>query len=155
MGSFMEWSDDKFSVGIQELDEQHKQLIELINRLFDSMTTGQDKERTTKEIMNQLIQYTIIHFSVEESLFRIFDYPEYMEHCLHHQELRKQAQEINQKIQSGERVVTPELLFFLEKWITNHIKVEDKKYAPFLLKEGVKKSWVKKSWVGKIWSFGN
>ena len=152
MGSFIEWSD-KISVGIQELDEQHKQLVDLINRLFDAMTEGQDKAAVAKEIMNELIQYTIIHFAVEESLFRIFDYPDYDEHCKHHQELRLQAHEINQKVQSGERMITPELLFFLRKWITNHIMVEDKKYSPFLLKKGMKKSWVKNSWVGKIWSF--
>ncbi|SHJ31856.1 hemerythrin-like metal-binding domain protein [Malonomonas rubra DSM 5091] len=154
MSNFIDWSD-KISVGIQELDEQHKHLVALINRLFEAMTEGENKAAVAKEIMNELIQYTVIHFAVEESLFRIFEYPDYDDHCRHHQELRAQVMEINKKVQSGERMVTPELLFFLKKWITNHIMVEDQKYAPFLLKKGVKRSWVKDSWVGKFWSFGH
>ena len=150
MGQFIEWSD-KVSVGIQEIDEQHKQLVKLINRLYDAMTQGEDKMQVAKEVMNELMQYTVVHFAVEECLFRIFEYPDYEDHCEHHQELRSQVYDINLKVQCGERQVTPELLFFLRKWITNHIMVEDMKYAPFLLKKGMKKSWVKKTWIGKIW----
>ena len=153
MAQFIEWSD-KISVGIQEIDEQHKQLVELINRLYDAMTGGEDKVKATQEIMAELMQYTVVHFAVEECLFRIFEYPDYEDHCTHHEELRNQVFEINLKVQSGEQLVTPELLFFLRKWITNHIMVEDKKYSPFLLKQGMKKSWVKKTWLGKIWSNG-
>lgn len=151
MSDFIEWSEE-ISVGIQELDEQHKQLVALTNRLFDAMTSGKGTEET-KQIMNELIQYTIIHFAVEECLFRIFEYPDYEEHCEHHQQLIEQAKEINLKVQSGERTVNTELLFFLKRWLTNHIMVEDKKYGPFLLKKGMKKSWLKESWVGRLVNF--
>lgn len=153
MMNFIEWSD-KISVGIQEIDEQHKQLVTLINRLYDAMTGGEDQFKASQEIMAELFQYTVVHFAVEECLFRIFEYPEYDAHCVHHEELRNQVFEINLKVQTGERLVTPELLFFLRKWITNHIMVEDKKYSPFLLKQGLKKTWVQTSWLGKIWSNG-
>ena len=150
MADFIEWSD-KISVGIQEIDEQHKQLVSLINRLYDAMVAGKDKEHIAKDIMNELLQYTIVHFATEECLFRIFEYPEYEEHCKHHEELRSQAQDINIRVQSGEQLISPELLFFLRKWITNHIMVEDMKYSPFLLKQGIQKKWKKKSWIGRIW----
>jgi len=150
MTAFIEWSE-KISVGIQEIDEQHKQLVELINRLFDAMTTGKEKVQVAKEILNELTQYTIVHFSVEESLFRIFDYPDYEQHCEKHNSLREKVAEINAKVQQGERMITPELLTFLKKWITNHIMVEDKAYSPFFLERGLKKNWEKKSWIGRIW----
>ncbi len=44
------------------------------------MIHPKNKESIVKEIMDNLTQYTIIYFSVEESLFRIFDYPQYEEH---------------------------------------------------------------------------
>lgn len=150
MGQFIEWTD-KISVGIQEIDEQHKQLVDLINQLYEAMTLGTDKLTIAKQVLDELERYTVIHFAVEECLFRIFDYPDYAAHCELHKELCSQVREINLKVQSGERLITPELLFFLRKWITNHIMVEDKKYEPFLLKKGMKKSWSNSSWIGKIW----
>jgi len=150
LGQFIEWTDE-ISVGIQEIDEQHKQLVGLINRLYEAMILGEDKLNVAKEVLAELEKYTVIHFAVEECLFRIFDYPDYAEHCELHKNLCNQVREINLKVQSGERLITPELLFFLRKWITNHIMVEDKKYGPFLLKKGMKKSWSNNSWIGKIW----
>ncbi|MFO7831548.1 MAG: bacteriohemerythrin [Desulfuromonadaceae bacterium] len=150
MEPFISWND-KISIGIQEIDEQHKQLVELINRLYDAMVQGEDRQQTANEILNELMQYTIVHFAVEESLFRIFDYPEYEAHRAQHQELREQVIDINTRAQGGERMITPELLFFLRKWITNHIMVEDRAYAPFLLEKGIEKNWRRSSWLGRIW----
>ena len=153
MAAFMEWND-KISVGIEEIDEQHKQLLDLINRLYDAMISGEKKLQVARDVLNDLMQYTVVHFAVEESLFRIFNYPDYEAHCAHHSELRAQVIDINRKVQSGEKMVTPELLVFLRKWLTNHIMVEDKAYAPVLLERGLKKNWEKKGWIGKIWSAG-
>nr|WP_320116651.1 bacteriohemerythrin [uncultured Desulfuromonas sp.] len=150
MADFIEWSDE-ISVGIQEIDEQHKKLVDLINRLYEEMTLGDDKVGVAKEVLNELVQYTIIHFAVEECLFRIFEYPDYSAHCDMHEDLRNQVYDINKKVQEGERLITPELLFFLRKWITNHIMVEDKKYGPFLLKKGMKKSLGSKFSLSKLW----
>lgn len=150
MEKFISWND-KISVGIQEIDEQHKRLVALINNLYDAMVEGEDRLETANKILTELMQYTIVHFAVEESLFRIFDYPEYEAHCAQHQELREEVIDINTRVQKGERMITPELLFFLRKWITNHIMVEDKAYAPFLLEKGIEKNWQRSSWLGRIW----
>jgi len=149
MKEFITWSDE-ISVGIQEIDDQHKQLILYINTLYDVMIHPKNKEHVVKEIMNNLTQYTIIHFAVEESLFRIFDYPRYEEHKKHHLELAQQVIDINVKVQAGEDMITSELLNFLRKWLYNHIMKEDKLYTPFLLKNGIKKD-TKKSWFRRMW----
>ena len=150
MGTFIPWTD-QICIGIQEIDEQHKQLVELINRLYDAMTQGADRQQAANEILQELMQYTIVHFAVEESLFRIFDYPDYETHRERHQQLRDQVIDINKRVQAGERLITPELLFFLRKWITSHIMVEDKAYGPFLLAKGIEKKWRRTSWLGRIW----
>ena len=67
---YMSWSDD-LSVGLQEIDEQHKILITLINRLFTEAIMQKADQSVVSKILNELVQYTIVHFSVEESLFRI------------------------------------------------------------------------------------
>ena len=148
---FVEWSD-ALSVGIQEIDEQHKVLISLINRLFDETIVNQAPIKVTEEILTELVEYTKVHFAVEESLFRIFDYPEIEAHMKRHVDLKAQVLDLQKKINQGQTMINSELLMFLKNWLTNHILQEDKLYAPFLIKQGVKSSWSKKSWLGKIWN---
>lgn len=147
---FVEWTDE-LSVGIEEIDEQHKVLVNLINRLFDETIVHQANATVMDEILHELIEYTVIHFAVEESLFRIFHYPGTESHTHHHDELKAQVLDIQKKIKQGEATVNTELLLFLKKWLEHHILYEDKLYGPFLLSQGVKSSWEKKSWLGKIW----
>lgn len=150
--SFVEWTDE-LSVGIEEIDEQHKLLVNLINRLFEQ--TVVQKADNNKEIMEgilqELIEYTVIHFAVEESLFRIFHYPGTESHTKHHDDLKAQVVEIQSKVKKGEVTINVELLMFLKRWLEHHILYEDKLYGPFFLAQGVKKSWAEKSWLGKIW----
>ena len=150
MKNFVEWTDD-LSVGIEEIDEQHKILVNLINRLFDETVLHQATTGVIEEILHELVEYTVIHFAVEESLFRIFHYPGTESHTRHHDELKAQVLDIQKKIQRGEATVNNELLMFLKKWLENHIISEDKLYGPFLLKQGVKSSWSERSWLGRIW----
>lgn len=146
---FVEWTDD-LSIGIQEIDEQHKVLIDLINRLFHETIINHVAIDVTEGILQELIECTTIHFSLEESLFRIFDYPEIDKHSVSHVDLKAQILELQQKIKQGE-ALNGDLFVFLKKWLTNHIVNEDKQYAPFLIQQGVRSSWAKKSWLGKIW----
>lgn len=150
MTEFFSWSDE-ISVGIQEIDEQHKQLISIVNRLYNAVIYSPGQLDAIKAIMNELVQYTIIHFAVEESLFRIFGYPEYDSHKKRHEDLRQQVIDINDKIQSGEEQGSLELMTFLRKWLRNHIMIEDKRYSPFLINQGIKETWASKSWIGRIW----
>ncbi len=147
---FVEWSHE-LSVGIQEIDEQHKILINLINRLFDETVLNEADPLVIDKIMSELVEYTVVHFAVEESLFRMFDYPEIDAHIDHHHDLKMQVFEIQKKIKIDPSIVNTELLIFLKKWLENHIQKEDKLYASFLIKQGVKSLWAKKSWLGQIW----
>lgn len=148
----LEWSDEKLSVGLQEIDEQHKVLVALINRLHEAIVT-QHEDDEIRDILNELVQYTVIHFAVEESLMRIFHYPAYEEHKRHHEDLTRQVIEIKKKIDSGEEKVSLELLNFLRHWLTTHIMGEDKRYGPFLVSQGLKPEWQENSWADKIWKF--
>ena len=149
MRQYIEWTPE-LSVGIEEIDEQHKILVGLINRLYESIIKQTDMKECG-DIIENLYQYTVIHFSVEESLMRIFDYPQYDDHKRHHEELTNQVIDIQKKFRRGEGALSMEMLHFLRHWLTEHIMGDDKKYGPFLLQKGLKKTWSKRSWVGKIW----
>lgn len=148
---YIPWSED-LSVGLEEIDEQHKILINLINRLFNEAILKRADKSLISDILDELIQYTIVHFAVEESLFRIFDYPDSEAHQEHHDQLKNEVVSFRKKFQDG-TPIDIELMGFLRKWITLHIMKDDRKYTPFFLEKGFKAKWTKQqSWVGKIWS---
>jgi hemerythrin len=153
MKNLIEWTDD-LSVNIQEIDEQHKILVDLVNKLYKSIIT-RTEQNTIYDILNELVQYTTIHFAVEESLMRIFDYPSYEEHKNHHEALKKQVVDLQEKVwEVKEDSISMELLRFLRGWLTKHIMQEDKRYVSFFLDKGLQSTWAKRSWIGKIWHFG-
>lgn len=149
MRKLIEWTEE-LSVGVQEIDEQHKILVGLLNKFHEAVVTGSDKAMI-KSVLKEVTDYTVIHFAVEESLMRIFNYPDYETHKGHHAELAGQVKELQHKVETEEAEVSMEVLSFLRHWLTNHILGDDKKYGPYLVDHGVQKSWAKRSWVGRIW----
>jgi hemerythrin len=145
----IEWNDE-LSVGIQEIDEQHKVLVGLVNEMHDAIHARKGSE-AAREILQRLADYTKIHFAVEESLFRIFEYPGYEEHKAQHDELIKEINELQDKIDRGEGNISFQLLHFLKMWLTQHILDSDKEYSPHLLSAGIKAKSSKQSWFNKLW----
>lgn len=146
----IEWSDS-LSVGIQEIDEQHKVLVDLLNKLHDAIIHMHGND-AAKEILGQLYEYTKIHFAVEESLMRILGYPDYDEHKEHHELLIKQVQQLSNKLDKEGHSISFELLHFLKMWLTKHIMEEDKLYTPHFLTRGVQTTFSKKTWLHRFWS---
>jgi hemerythrin len=151
MAQFFQWTNE-ISVGIQEIDEQHKQLVNLLNQLFDAMVSDDsNREAIALKTLDELINYTNVHFAVEESLFRIFDYEDYDRHKKAHDRLKDEVNEIALSVKSGATRLDSKLLIFMKNWLTSHIMEEDKRYSKFLLARGVRKDWAQKSWLGKLW----
>jgi hemerythrin len=127
---------DSYSVNIKELDNQHKKLIDLINVLHDSMKEGKGKEAICN-VLDQLVHYTATHFAAEEKLFLKHGYPGSQDHYLKHQDLIEQVSSLQKRFESGESVLTIEVMAFLKDWLTDHILASDKKYTSFLNSKGV------------------
>ncbi len=149
MADLVVW-DDTLSVGIEEIDQQHKILVKLINEMHEAI---EHKEASTvaKPILDKLIQYTIIHFAVEEALMRIFHYPDYEEHKKHHEELTREVITLRKKVRTGEAHINFQLMHFLQGWLTHHILQEDMSYSEFFLERGIEANWQKKSWLNRLW----
>ena len=131
----LRWTQD-LSVKIAEIDNQHKELVNLINILHDSMKEEKGKDALRKAL-NDLVDYTVYHFETEERLFRKYDYPDYLSHKKEHDDLIKQVLKLTREYERDEVVITADLLSFLEKWLDNHIINVDKKYTSFLNSKGV------------------
>lgn len=136
------WSDD-LSVGIQEIDEQHKVLVGLLNELHAAVV---ERKASTacRGILDRLAEYTRVHFAVEEALMRILGYPAHDAHRAEHELLTRQVVELQEKLDSGKASIGFELLHFLKVWLTKHINESDKRYSAHFISRGISPEWEQK-----------
>lgn len=146
---FIQWSEE-ISVGVEELDEQHKVLVELINELHNAMQNRHSND-VIQEILTRLTEYTRIHFAVEESLMRILGYPDYEKHKKQHEELIRSIIELSNRLKLGKANVSFALMHFLRLWLTKHIMESDKQYTDHFLSAGIQSRLKKRSWIASLW----
>ncbi|MCW8931685.1 MAG: bacteriohemerythrin [Gammaproteobacteria bacterium] len=128
--------NDRLSVGIESIDEQHKILLNMLNTLNDALENGQANEVLAK-IFEGLAVYTVKHFGYEEELFAQHGYDESQAHKNEHEALIQQVEELQQKMLDGDFIIGVEVMAFLKEWLTNHILKTDMAYAQFLVSKGV------------------
>lgn len=131
-----QWNES-LSVGIGEIDRQHKQLVEMIAHLNDEMRKGKGKDILEK-ILNGMVNYALMHFETEEKYFLQFDYPEAEHHRSVHHAFVDKVSAFKTQYAEGNKGLTIEVMDFLMDWLQKHIKGDDKKYAPFLIAKGLK-----------------
>ena len=134
--AFLNWNDN-LNIGILQIDVQHKNLVNMINQLYEAMSTGKGKEVVGK-IVKEMAGYTITHFGTEEKLMQQHGYPELPQHKKEHELFVKKVQEFSSEIQKGNLIITSNVANFLKEWLIKHIQGTDKKYGPFLKEKGVK-----------------
>jgi hemerythrin len=131
--SLIEWDRKRFSVLVDDMDEQHKVWIGLINRLHDSLV-GEGEDVWPEELLKEMCDYTQLHFSKEEQLMREVDYPEYEAHKDTHTQFIAELKEMKQKLKEGDFVLRTQVMSMLKGWLENHITTIDKRYGDFISK---------------------
>jgi hemerythrin len=126
-----------YETGIKSIDLQHKKLVDILNELYDAMGKGHANEMLGK-ILDELIQYTIVHFATEERLFKQHGYPEFVAHKKEHDDLTAQVKKLQADFKSGKITLSMQVATFLKDWLKVHILQTDKKYVAFLVSKGVK-----------------
>jgi len=140
--SLFEWTD-QFSVGIEEVDDQHKILFDLINRLFMAALNRADHAGMAA-ILDDLVDYTRTHFALEEQLLAEAGYPDLAQHQADHQRFVVKLEAVVQKFMVEEKSVTFELINFLKHWLKEHILETDMAYARVLAKSNFStESWAR------------
>lgn len=148
VSEFIEWSN-ALSVGVTEIDDQHKELIKMLNKLNTAIHGGWGKE-TRKEVIDKLVEYTRVHFTTEESVMSIAGYPDVEAHKKKHQDLLLKVKDYVNKYEKNPNASSYDLLFFLKQWLTEHIIKSDKALGNFLLANGPKAGSAKKSWLRRL-----
>lgn len=128
--------EDKYSVGIESMDSQHKKIIQLINNVFDELR-GEGKHARLMEIIDGLVDYTHVHFKSEETIFEKFGYSETEEHKAEHKKFITQLADFKKGFEEGKIPLTMDIVTFLEDWLFSHILGTDQKYTKFFKANGV------------------
>ncbi|MBU0984619.1 MAG: bacteriohemerythrin [candidate division Zixibacteria bacterium] len=115
---------EMFSVGVERIDSQHKELIRWINELEKSLK-AEPTDEPVRSVLTSLISYTEYHFDSEEELMRLNDYPQYIRHKVAHDKLKLQVRSMQARFAKGDRVSANELLAFLSDWLVEHILSTD------------------------------
>ena len=124
--------DQGLSIGIDEIDADHRRLVDLYNILNHSVTEG-DAADYIGAVLEELINCTAWHFSHEERLMLKYGYKEMEEHKMEHQELLNSARELQQKYLQVGKLDEKEDLQFLEQWLTGHILASDNRLGSYLI----------------------
>lgn len=126
------WKED-LSIGVDQIDNQHKELIGRIDGLFEACNKGKGKEEVLK-VIDYLGDYVVTHFSDEEGLQKKYRYPGYNSHKLLHTQFIKDFGTLKDSLNKDG--VTPILIIKMNKllidWLLNHIKKTDKELGVFL-----------------------
>lgn len=127
----------EFLTGIEAVDKQHQRLVDMVTQLDDvrktNFPTQERKQQAVGNVVAEMIDYTISHFAFEESLMEDANYKFYNAHKRIHELLIKRAGEYKERWQSGEDIAD-ELYEVLYRWLFNHIRNDDKAFAPVVKK---------------------
>ena len=126
-----EWSDD-LSVGVQEIDDDHKKMIKYYNELFAACMVSMGPA-VVLETLEKLIEYTKSHFQREEALMEKEGYPGLAEQRHEHEDLIRTVEDIQKKTKADpNHEFSNEVLVFVGSWIKNHILESDLKIARYI-----------------------
>jgi len=128
----LEWRES-FSVGVKEIDNQHKELFIRVNHLLDACSKGKGKDEVTN-VLDFLGSYVITHFKDEEALQLKHEYPDYGMHKELHSQFIQEVTELRTKLQTegSTLALVLEINRKVIDWLVNHIGKYDKELGKFI-----------------------
>jgi hemerythrin len=120
---FVEWRES-YSVGVQDIDHQHRFLILKILDLQEAMASGTTGAILTPLVHN-LVTYTRYHFSYEARLYAERGYGGIRRHLELHAELARQVTELGISLKNNKLRTGAPVMAFLQHWLVDHILGED------------------------------
>jgi hemerythrin len=121
--SLIKWKDE-FSVGVAAVDHEHRELIELINQLYELTQSGGGRERVV-EFLGEIYAQIAAHFALEEKMMRDSAYPALQGHKTDHESLLDQLRDIMDRVEDDGSYDEERLSRDLERWFTEHFRTHD------------------------------
>ncbi|MEM7223865.1 MAG: bacteriohemerythrin [Pseudomonadota bacterium] len=151
--TFMTWTED-MSVGLNELDEDHRALIRIINQLAENADDGADG-KILRQCLFALTRYAEYHFGREEAVMAACGYPELVDHKEEHKDftanIHKIAKSFSEISPDAVPTVNQELLDYLKEWLMHHIMIIDRSYQPFVVDKPAARSAARSFKATHVW----
>ena len=128
--------DNAWSVGVAEIDRQHRKIIDMINRLESARLNGMSA-MMIGSILEELKKYTQYHFGLEEMYFDEFHYEDADEHRISHEFFTIKVESFCHAFAGRREGLTEDVVQFLQGWLNLHIKGSDLKYKDCFLSNGL------------------
>jgi hemerythrin len=129
---FVEW-DNRYILGIPLIDSQHKKLLDMTNQLYAGCLMGEEKAKEFfRKTIHRAVEYVKYHFSTEEKLFLLVEYPGFAIHKKEHESFISQLIQTARDFDSGKPFIPNAFVRFLRDWILTHIAISDKLYADYI-----------------------
>lgn len=128
----LEWNE-MYSVGVKELDDQHKKLFDLVGKI-EHMSAQEDFKVAIYTALDELMEYVMIHFHTEEIYMKSAEYPDFDAHYKKHQKI---SQEVNARVNymMNKELTALDLVMihnFISDWLKEHILGEDLCYKAYV-----------------------
>ncbi|MCW2237752.1 bacteriohemerythrin [Azospirillum canadense] len=124
------------SVGIQELDDDHRVLVEIVNKL--SADDSRNSPDVIEAILDELIHYTKDHFAREEEYMQRANYPTFTAHKALHDALTRQVETYRERFHASRDTIPGDEVFnFCADWLGKHILKEDTRFGEYATGPGV------------------
>ena len=129
--------DDEYTVNVKSMDDQHRKFFELIDEYYEAIIQRRQKQGMSK-VLRGLIDYARTHFNEEEKLMQDHKYPGYQEQKTQHAFFIQKIEDLKERFEKDELVLSVEVTNFMKSWLQNHIQKVDKKYGDFFNARGIR-----------------
>ncbi len=126
----VEWNDSLF-LSHEPMDDDHRQMAALINKLYLSVNENFGKEATCRAAQS-LLDFSRSHFDHEKRLMELHRYPDAMRHLWQHRELLDELSSLINGLEGSSANIKAETVEFIDNWFTIHLRDSDAKLAYFL-----------------------
>jgi len=117
--------------GEASIDAEHDLQMQLLDSLTQSIESGADFA-PIKNILEQFIEFSDMHFLSEQLVMRLHGYPAYEPHLQEHTRLMKKVREIREAVFHGERAPSLQVIRELRDWLIDHVASEDVAFGEFM-----------------------
>jgi len=129
--SLIEWNKS-YEIGIESVDHEHKEMIDLINALYADLQADAEKAEITR-FLGEIHSKISAHFALEEKVMRELEYDEMTAHKDDHEVLLDEIRNIMDAYEDGGYTdMKDRLANHLETWFTEHFRTRDSRLHRFL-----------------------
>ena len=130
------WKDE-YNINVAVIDKQHRRLSELAGRVHEVLESNPQGGQEIRQIVDDLLSFTRLHFTTEEELMLKYDYPGYEAHRAAHKQVLYRLGTLAELSEQPMRLATRIDPDASDDWVTSHLLDKDAQLGKFLNEKGV------------------